>query len=140
MHDKCLYTLFLFIYFVYYIGKMRLLYLGSRIKVTASYIFPIRHQNFVVWVVLVYEVNCESVSGVCRHYVPRLSVQSGPNKIQKVYKIVQLRCVQKSRVLTWQSSDYSLNWNVNDDEFKFDNQSNLENANGNYSGSLVCFG
>ncbi|MEK7496662.1 MAG: hypothetical protein AAB657_02025 [Patescibacteria group bacterium] len=42
--------------------------------------------------------------------------------------------------LQWQSSDYSLYWNVNGDEFWFGSQSILEYASGDYSGSLVCFG
>lgn len=32
---------------------------------------------------------------------------------------------------SWQSADYSLNFNANDDEFNFDNTDNLSNANDN---------
>ncbi len=40
----------------------------------------------------------------------------------------------------WQSSDYSLNFNANDDNANFDNRDNLSNANDNYSGGVLFVG
>ena len=40
----------------------------------------------------------------------------------------------------WQSAEYSLNFKANDDKLDFDNKSNLDNANDNYSGGLFVLG
>jgi len=42
--------------------------------------------------------------------------------------------------ISWQSTDYSLNFKANDDKLDFDNTDNLANANDNYSGSLLFVG
>ena len=40
----------------------------------------------------------------------------------------------------WQSAEYSLYLNPNDDNLNFDNRANLGNANDNYSGGLLFVG
>ena len=40
----------------------------------------------------------------------------------------------------WQSEQYSLYFNANDDNANFDNRTNLDDANDNYAGGLVVLG
>lgn len=49
-------------------------------------------------------------------------------------------CQQKERSKSFRSSAASLNFKANDDNLKFDNNENLDNANDNYSGGLVFVG
>ncbi len=45
--------------------------------------------------------------------------------------------MEGGRHIFWQSSEYSLNFNANDDNANFDNRTNLSNANDNNSGGLL---
>lgn len=48
--------------------------------------------------------------------------------------------VNDCSAVNWQSPQYSLYFNANDDNAKFDNRDNLANANDNYSGGLLLLG
>lgn len=51
-----------------------------------------------------------------------------------------LRRLQREKGKIWQSRENSLYFKANDDNANFDNRSNLDNANENYSGGLVFRG
>ena len=82
--------------------------------------------------------DCKSACEDYRHYLFFSSAHRGRNKIQLRIALRGGETDGKKQI-SWQSADYSLNFNANDDDFNFDNTDNLSGANDNNSGGLVLF-